>query len=85
MDFGIAPPIVQQQIKSECSGLTVSGKSFSTGGGIIDMEINHAALEWVADYILPFGNNATVLEPAELIKLMQQKIYELHQHYCKSE
>ncbi len=58
-------------------------KTFSTGGGIIDMEINHASLEWVADYILPFGNNATVLEPAELTELMRQKIYELHQHYCK--
>ena len=138
MDFGIAPPIVQQQIRvfrvdrikeiieekpypkgkypipasiqeylektevkndyhmkiqltdigvkrceSEC--LLASGlKTFSTGGGIIDMEINRAALEWVADYILPFGNNATVLEPVELIKIMQQKIHELHQHYCKS-
>ena len=72
-----------RRCESEC--LLASGlKTFSTGGGVIDMEINHAALEWVADYILPFGNNATVLEPVELIKLIQQKIYELHQHYCKS-
>ncbi|WP_277820648.1 helix-turn-helix transcriptional regulator [Hominisplanchenecus murintestinalis] len=72
-----------KRCESEC--LLASGlKTFSTGGGIIDMEINRAALEWVADYILPFGNNATVLEPVELIKIMQQKIHELHQHYCKS-
>ena len=71
-----------KRCESECflaSGL----KSFPTGGGIIDMEINHAALEWVADYILPFGKNATVLEPVALIQLMQQKIDELYQHYCK--
>ena len=55
-------------------------KLFPTGGGIIDMEIRHATLEWVADYFLSFGNNATVLEP---IELMKQKICELHQHYCK--
>ncbi|MCI8921064.1 MAG: WYL domain-containing protein [Acutalibacter sp.] len=49
-------------------------KLFPTGGGIIDMEIRHATLEWVADYFLSFGNNATVLEPIELIELMKQKI-----------
>ncbi len=70
-----------KRCESEC--LLASGlKTFPTGGGIIDMEINHDALEWVADYILPFGNNATVLEPVELIELIQQKIYELHEHYC---
>ena len=56
-------------------------KLFPTGGEIIDMEIRHATLEWVADYFLSFGNNATVLEPIELIELMKQKICELHQHY----
>ena len=73
-----------KRCESECllaSGLEI----FPTGGGIIDMEINHGALEWVADYILPFGNDATVLEPAGLRKRIQQKIYELHQHYCKPE
>ena len=58
-------------------------KTFPTGGGIIDMEIRHATLDWVADYFLPFGINATVLEPPELVELMKQKIYELHQHYCR--
>ncbi len=57
-------------------------KTFPTGGGIIDMEIRHATLDWVADYFLSFGNNATVLEPPELVDLMKQKIYELHHHYC---
>lgn len=72
-----------KRCESECllaSGLQI----FPTGGGIVDMEIDYAALEWVADYMLPFGNNATVLEPVELIGLMRQKIYELHQHYCQS-
>lgn len=39
--------------------------------------------DWVADYFLSFGNNATVLEPPELVELMKQKTYELHQHYCR--
>ena len=73
-----------KRCESEC--LLASGlKIFPTGGGVIDMDINHAALEWVADFILPFGRNATVLEPAELIERIRQKICELHQHYCKSE
>ncbi|MCI9380586.1 MAG: YafY family transcriptional regulator [Dorea sp.] len=71
-----------KRCESEC--LLANGlKTLPTGGGIIDMEINHAALEWTADYILPFGSNATVLEPPELTALIRQKIYELHQHYCK--
>ena len=73
-----------KRCESEC--LLAGGlQRFSTGGGMIDMDINHAALEWVADYILPFGSDATVLEPVELIKLMQQKIYSLYQHYCGAE
>ncbi len=71
-----------KRCESEC--LLARGlKRFPMGGGMIDMEIDHAALEWAADYLLPFGNNATVLEPVELIELMRQKICELHQHYCK--
>ena len=73
-----------KRCESEC--LLAGGlQRFSTGGGMIDMDINHAALEWVADYILPFGSDATVLEPVELIKLMQQKIYSLYQQYCGAE
>lgn len=70
-----------KRCESEC--LLANGlKTFPTGDGIIDMKIHHTALEWVADYILPFGSNATVLEPPELIKLLQQKISELYQQYC---
>ncbi len=72
-----------KRCESEC--LLANGlKIFAAGDGVIDMEINHDALAWVADYILPFGNNATVLEPLELIELIKQKIHALHQHYCKS-
>lgn len=72
-----------KRCETECllaRGLT----TFPAGGGIIDMEINHGALEWVADYILPFGSHATVLEPAELIEIIKKKIFELYQHYNTS-
>ncbi len=60
-------------------------KRLPAGGGIIDMNICHTTLEWVADYFLSFGSNATVLEPAELTERMRQKVNELYRHYCKSE
>lgn len=70
-----------KRCESEC--LLAGGlKTFPEGGGMIDMEIDHAALEWVADYLLPFGNDAIVLEPTELIERMRQKIWELYQQYC---
>ena len=73
-----------KRCESEC--LLAGGlKPLPTGGGMIDMEIDHAALEWVADYILPFGKDATVLEPAELLERMRQKIWELHRQYCVAE
>lgn len=73
-----------KRCESEC--LLAGGlKTLPTGGGMIDMEIDHAALEWVADYILPFGKDATVLEPAELLERMRQKIWELHRQYCVAE
>ncbi len=49
------------------------------------MNICHTTLEWVADYFLSFGSNATVLEPAELLERMRQKVNELYQHYCQLE
>ncbi len=73
-----------KRCESEC--LLAGGlKTLPTGGGMIDMEIDHAALEWVADYILPFGKEATVLEPEELLERMRQKIRELHRQYCVAE
>ena len=73
-----------KRCESEC--LLAGGlKTLPTGGGMIDMEIDHAALEWVADYILPFGKEATVLEPEELLERMRQKIWELHRQYCVAE
>ncbi|MDE6475857.1 MAG: YafY family transcriptional regulator [Erysipelotrichaceae bacterium] len=59
-------------------------KVLSTGDGMIDMKIQHSTLEWVADFLLSFGHNATVLEPLELVQLMKKKSEELYQHYCKS-
>lgn len=54
-------------------------------GGVIDMEVCHATLEWVADYFLPLGSDATVLEPVELIEIMKRKISTLYGHYFKLE
>lgn len=69
-----------KRCETEC--LLASGmQTLPTGGGMIDMEICHATLEWVADYLLPLGKNATVLEPAALKELMKHKIEELYQHY----
>ena len=59
-------------------------KVFPTGDGIVDMEIQQATLDWVANFFLSFGNNATVLEPMELIQLMKTKSEELYKHYCTS-
>ncbi|GFH92938.1 MAG: WYL domain-containing protein [Lachnospiraceae bacterium] len=60
-------------------------KILEEGDGIIDMGINSSALEWVADFILPLGKNATVLEPVELLDIMKRKIHELYQHYFNVE
>lgn len=56
-------------------------KTFPSGGGIIDLNICHNTLDWVADYFLSFGNHVTILEPIELIQLMKSKINELCHHY----
>ncbi len=73
-----------KRCESDC--LLASGlKILEEGDGIIDMGINSSALEWVADFILPLGKNATVLEPVELLDIMKRKIRELHQHYFNVE
>ncbi len=86
-DYHIKIRLTELGVKRcETEALLARGlKRFPAGGGMIDMEIRHATLEWVADYFLSFGNNATVLEPAELTARMQEKVYELYRHYCKSE
>lgn len=72
-----------KRCESEC--LLAGGlKPFPAGGGVVDMEISHDALEWVADVLLPLGKHAVVLEPAELKERMRQKVYELYEHYCES-
>lgn len=57
-------------------------KSFPTGGGIIDMEIKQSTLDWVADYFLSFGDDATILEPIALKELMKKKVLNLYKQYC---
>lgn len=54
----------------------------STGDGIIELNILKSTLEWVADYLLPLGKHATVLQPIELLDLMKEKSKELYALYC---
>ncbi len=68
--------------ESECL-LAAGLKTFPSDGGIIDMDINYDALEWVANCLLPLGRHAVVLEPPELKERMKQKVNELYEHYCK--
>lgn len=55
---------------------------FSDGDGMIDLTIKEATLDWVADYFLSFGDNAIIIEPAELKTLLDTKIKVLYQHHC---
>lgn len=72
-----------KRCESEC--LLAGGlKVFPAGGGMIDMKINFDALEWVADFLLPLGKHAVVLEPSELKERIKQKVSELYEHYCRS-
>ncbi len=51
-------------------------------GGYIDMYIPKSTLNWVAEYFLTFGKNATIIEPIELKHLIKSKVLELYNHHC---
>lgn len=55
---------------------------FQAGDGLIELDVLQSTLDWIADYCLPLGRHATVLEPPELVDLMKEKVRELHCHYC---
>lgn len=71
-----------KRCESEC--LLARGlKTMPAGGGMIDLDLNDTALEWLAEYLLAFGADAMVLEPDALIGLMKHKINSLYQQYCQ--
>ncbi|MFV0393292.1 MAG: helix-turn-helix transcriptional regulator [Coprobacillaceae bacterium] len=68
----------------ETESLLARGLKTSKTGGYIDMHIKESTLDWVAGYLLPLGNNATILGPVELMDIMKSKIQELQEHYCST-
>lgn len=52
------------------------------GGAVIDMTVPYHTLDWISDYLLRFGTEATILEPQELLDGMKNKIRILSEHYC---
>lgn len=69
--------------RCETEFLLAQGLKRSLDGGIIEMHIPHAYLEWVAEYLLPLGINAKVIEPQELVTIIQDKAKQLYYHHCK--
>lgn len=67
--------------RCETEFLLARGLAVFPVGGCIDMDISATTLEWVAEYLLSFGTNATVLEPEELKVRMKLKVQELYHHY----
>ncbi|MCC0668340.1 MULTISPECIES: helix-turn-helix transcriptional regulator [unclassified Clostridioides] len=69
--------------RCETEFLLAKGLTIFPNGGYIDMYISKTTLNWVAEYFLSFGKEATVLEPIELKTLIKSKVQELYNHYCK--
>lgn len=67
--------------RCETEFLLARGLKRLSSGGIIEMEIPHSYLEWVADYLLALGTNAAVVEPEELTGILRDKTKVLYDHY----
>ncbi len=82
-DYHLKISLTEKGVKRcETEFLLAQGlKVFPNRQGIIDMKIRKSTLEWVANYFLSFGNNATIIEPLELKELIRSKIIELHNQY----
>ena len=83
-DYHIKISLTEKGVKRcETEFLLAQGlKIFPNGDGIIDMKIRQATMEWVANYFLPFGADATIIEPMELKELMKKKVTVLYKQYC---
>lgn len=56
------------------------------GSGVLSTAIKNSELEYLSDYFLGFGCEATVLEPAELVGIIKKKLAKLSNVYnlpCK--
>lgn len=58
-------------------------KVFPNGDGIIEMKIRQSTMEWVANYFLSFGTDATIIEPVVLKEIIKKKVVELYKQYCE--
>lgn len=67
--------------RCESEFLLARGLKYLPDGGIIEMDIPHSYLDWLADYLLALGNNAAVVEPPELICILKDKARALYDHY----
>lgn len=82
-DYHIKLKLTDAGVKRcETEFLLARGLKVLSNGGYIDMHIPKATLNWVAEYLLSFGSNATVIEPIELKSLIKSKVLELCNHHC---
>lgn len=67
--------------RCEAEFLLARGLHILENGGYIDMNIQKSTIEWLADFLLPFGENATISEPVELIDMMKKNVENLYSIY----
>ncbi|WP_332869451.1 YafY family protein [Clostridioides difficile] len=82
-DYHIKINLTDEGVKRcETEFLLARGLKILSKGGYIDMYIPKSTLNWVAEYFLTFGKNATIIEPIELKHLIKSKVLELYNHHC---
>ncbi|MCJ1751621.1 YafY family transcriptional regulator [Clostridioides difficile] len=82
-DYHIKINLTDEGVKCcETEFLLARGLKILSKGGYIDMYIPKSTLNWVAEYFLTFGKNATIIEPIELKHLIKSKVLELYNHHC---
>ncbi|HBG5845580.1 TPA: YafY family transcriptional regulator [Clostridioides difficile] len=82
-DYHIKINLTDEGVKRcETEFLLARGLKILSKGGYIDMYIPKSTLNWVAEYFLTFGKNATIIEPIELKHSIKSKVLELYNHHC---
>ena len=84
-DYQIKILLTEKGVKRcETEFLLAQGlKVFPNGDGIIEMKIRQSTMEWVANYFLSFGTDATIIEPVVLKEIIKKKVMELYKQYCE--
>ncbi|VIB43726.1 DeoR family transcriptional regulator [Clostridioides difficile] len=83
IDYHIKINLTDEGVKRcETEFLLARGLKILSKGGYIDMYIPKSTLNWVAEYFLTFGKNATIIEPIELKHSIKSKVLELYNHHC---